>query len=79
MVNREEFEEWLENPITRAFRKAMQGYADKTEGQFFDKAWGLNFLTQEQRMALVRLKARSDLATVVAEFTFDDYEEFSRI
>ncbi len=73
MVKKEDFEDWLENPVTMEFRKAMQSYSKWWLDMWMADVWDEPFLTTEKQIELNLKKARSIVSKNIAEWTYEDF------
>lgn len=72
MIEREEFEAWLEEPITRLFLQALENYASEARHQHQQATWAGRYHSAEDQSWLAHLKGRCDTAEFFAEMDFDD-------
>lgn len=71
-LDKDEFEAWKEEPMTRMFLNALYNYAQETKEQFESAAWSGRYISPEDQAWLAHLKGRSETATWFAEMDFDD-------
>lgn len=77
VVQENDFDEWLENPVTRAVMRMLRNYAGAARERFLSRAWVGGYLNSMGQIELQDLKARSEFAEELAELSFRTFEEFS--
>ncbi len=78
MVKKEDFEDWLENPVTMEVRRALKHAAESARMAWEHKAWEAPFLTAETQIDMASLKAKSQISEDVSELSFETLMSWSR-
>ncbi len=77
MIKKEDFEDWVENPVTMQFREAMQAYSKWWLDTWMSEVWDEPFLTTEKQIELSLKKARSIVSKNIAEWTYEEMLSFT--
>lgn len=75
MITQEAFEEWRESPVTVAYLKTLQQWAEETTEQYQAEAWSGNYLTPKDQVWLGHLRGRSNAYTEAFEMSFEELRE----
>ncbi len=78
MVKKEDFEDWLENPVTREVFLALKNAAAHSKMLWGHKAWESPFLTMENQIDMAELKAKSRICEDVSELSYETLMSWSR-
>ncbi len=77
MVKKEDFEDWLENPVTVQFREAMLAYSKWWLDSWMSDVWDAPSLSAEKQIELNLKKARSIVSKNIAEWTYGEIVSFT--
>lgn len=74
-VEKEDFEEWLENPITQAVLNGMKRHAELYQDVIKERVWNSGYLTTERQVELAGEKAAILSQMDIASITYEDYQQ----
>jgi hypothetical protein len=72
VIDREQFEEWLANPVTEWVLKRVGELAEKNKQQWIDESWGQGICNPS---VLIDLKARAEAAKDLSELEWKDIDD----
>lgn len=72
MIKAEDFQDWLDSPVTRWVLEAHKDFAGRLAQEWFDMSW--NGGTADEK-ALIERKSRADAYLAIAEMTFERMTE----
>jgi len=72
-VSKDDFEEWLENPVTGEVLAAVGRYGQTLRVRFSDQAWSGGIWTGERQVDLAVIKGQSRMASELSELDFEAF------
>lgn len=74
VIDRDEFEAWLADPVTRIFFKALENYAQQARDQLNEAAWAGSYITPQEQAWMAHLRGRASATDWFSEIDFEDLE-----
>lgn len=74
MVERDDFEAWLADPITRLFFKALANYSRQAREQLMEAAWAGSYTTPQEQAWMAHLRGRASATDWFSEIDFEEFE-----